>query len=81
MLDSVDDEFRSMKEVDCLGGPVKICESFIAILKTGECRFWDDPAVLYRNYGLKRMELAHSYYGFRAVEYLAGSVFELGVKW
>ena len=79
MLHKLDAQYQSILKVDGLGGPDKICQAFLALLKTGACQLWHPPAVVGGAYcthasGLGQWKLAHSYYGFRAVEYLGGWV-------
>ena len=84
MLTMLDKQYRL--EVDKLGGPDKICQSFVALLKTGECQLWAAASVVGGAYctnatGIGKWKLAHSYYGFRAIEYLAGCAFSWGERW
>ena len=86
MYQTLSDQFGDMMVVDCLCSPDKICESFVAILKTGECPLWDCPYVLGAAYctnieGLGEWKLAHSFYGFQAVEHLGRSAFKWGMRW
>ena len=83
MVRELDEQYRSMLKVNDLGGPEKICRSFLTLLKTGECELWHTPSVLggaYCNDELGKWKLAHSYFAFRAIEYLEGDAF-WGDRW
>lgn len=77
MHNSLDDQYQSILSVDGLGGPEKICQSLVALLQTSVCQLWQTPSVIGAAYctnatGIGNWKISHSYYGFRAVEYLGG---------